>query len=72
MQTTQTLIHILPWTALTTRVFLLHRHTLDTKTEMPVTLMKAAVLLSSSRLPQSLSLSGISSGHMSRLKESCS
>ena len=35
-------------------------------------LMKAVILLSSSRLPYSLSLSGIGFGHMSRLKRSCS
>ena len=40
--------------------------------EMPVVLTKVAVLLSSSRLPHSLSLSGVGSGHMSRLIASCS
>ena len=39
---------------------------------MPVALIKAAVLFSSFRLPLSLSLSGTGSGHMSRLRASCS
>ena len=38
---------------------------------MPVVLTKAAVLLSFSRLPQSLSLSSVGSGHMPSLKASC-
>ena len=40
--------------------------------EIPVVLTKAAVLLSSSRLPYSLSLSSVGSGHMSCLIASCS
>ena len=40
--------------------------------KMPVVLTKAAVLLSSSKLPYSLSLSSVGSGHMSRLIASCS
>ena len=40
--------------------------------ETTVAFMKAAVLLNSSRLPQSLSLSSIGLGHMCSLKASCS
>ena len=39
---------------------------------MPVALTKAAVLLSSSRLPYSLSVRSVGSGHVSRLIASCS
>ena len=41
-------------------------------TETPITLVKAAVLLSSSRLPYSLSLRSIGFGHMDCLRTSCS
>ena len=42
------------------------------QTEMPVALTKAAVIFSSSTLPQSLSLSGYGFDHMSRFGASCS